>query len=66
MLLGDARLTANEAVSFERDDHLVDRGRGYAEVVLHVGLRGRAAEHMRIGVDEGHVVALLLGKARGA
>lgn len=63
---GDTGLTANEAVSFERDDHLVDRGRADAEVALHVGLRGRTAEHVRIGVDEGQVVALFLGESRRA
>jgi len=37
---GDAWLTANEAISFERHDHLVDRGRADLKVALHVGLGG--------------------------
>jgi hypothetical protein len=56
-------LTANEAVSFEGQDHLVDRGRADAEMALHVGFGGRASKHARIGVDEGEVVALLFAEA---
>ena len=63
---GDAGLTANEAVSFERHDHLVDRGRADLKVALHVGLGGWASEHVRVGVDEGQVLALLLGEALSA
>jgi hypothetical protein len=44
---GDAWLTANEAISFERHDHLVDRGRADLKVALHVGLGGWASEHVR-------------------
>ena len=33
------------------------------EMALHVGFGGRAAEHARIGVDEGQVLALLFGEA---
>ncbi len=60
---GDAGLTPNEAISFERHDHLVDRGRADLKVALHVGLGGWASEHVRIGVDEGQVLALLFGEA---
>ena len=60
---GDAGLTSDEAVSFEGDDHLVDRGRADAEVALHVGFGGRASEHVRVGIDEGQVLALLFGEA---
>ena len=60
---GHAGLTANEAISFERDDHLMDRWRTDAKMALEVGLGGRAPEHLRIGVDEGQVVALLFGEA---
>ena len=35
---GDAGLTANEAVSFERHDHLVDRGWADLKVALQIGL----------------------------
>ena len=63
---GDARLTANEAVSFERHDHLVDRGRADLKVALHVGLGEWTPEHVRIGVEESQVVALCFGKALSA
>jgi len=56
---GDTGLTPNEAISFERHDHLVDRGRADLKVALHIGLGGWAPEHVRIGVDE----ALLFGEA---
>lgn len=62
----DAGLTANETISFERHDHLVDRGRADLKVALHVGLGGWTPEHVRIGVDESQVVALLFGKALSA
>ena len=60
---GDAGLTPNQAITFERDDHLVDRGRADLKVALHVGLGGWASEHVRVGVDESQVVALLFGEA---
>ena len=59
----DAGLTANEAISFERHDHLVDRWRADLEVALHVGLGGWSSEHVRVSVDEGQVLALLFGEA---
>jgi len=58
--------------SFERDDHLVDRGRADLKVALHVGLGWRASEHVHVGIDESQVLALLFGEtlsggaARGA
>jgi hypothetical protein len=63
---GDAGLTANQAVSFERHDHLVDRGRADLKVAVHVGLGGWAAEHVRVGVDESQVLTLLFGEAVSA
>ena len=63
---GDAGLTPDQAISFERDDHLVDRGRGYFKVALHVGLGGWAPEHVRVGVDEGQVLTLFFGEALSA
>ena len=63
---GDTWLTPNEAVSFERHDHLVDRGRADLKVALHVGLGGWASEHVRVGVDESQVLALLFSEALSA
>ena len=63
---GDAGLTKNQAISFERHDHLVDRGRANLKVTLHVGLCGWASEHVRVGVDEGQVLTLLFGEALSA
>ena len=60
---GDAGLTSNEAVSLEGHDHLVDRGRADLKMALHVGLGGGPPEHVRVGVDEGQVLALLVGEA---
>ena len=57
-------MTSDEAVSFEGDDHLVDRRRGDAEVALDVGFGGWASEHVGVGIDKGQVVPLLLGEAR--
>src|SRR3979490_66226 len=60
-----ARLAANETCAFEVEDHLVDGGRGYTEVALHLALSGRASMHARVGVDEGQVLALL-GREAGS
>jgi hypothetical protein len=54
------------AISFERHDHLVDRRRTDLKVALHIGLGGRASEHVRVGVDESQVLALLFGEALSA
>lgn len=63
---GDAGLTADETISFERHDHLVYRGRTDLKVALHVGLGGRAPEHVGVGVDESQVLALLFREALSA
>lgn len=60
---GDAWLSADEPVTFEAKDHLVDGRRADAEVSLHVGLGGRLTEHTLVDTDEGQVVALLHGEA---
>jgi hypothetical protein len=57
------QLTPNEAISFERDDHLVDRGWADLKVALHIGLGGRPSEDVRVGADESQVLALLFGEA---
>src|SRR5260370_30621680 len=44
---GDTELTPNEAISFERHDHLVDRGRADLTVALHIGLGG--GEPVKVG-----------------
>ena len=62
----DAWLSADEAVAFEAEDHLMDRRWADAEVTLHVGFGWSLAEHARIDVDEGQIVALLLGEAMRA
>jgi hypothetical protein len=63
---GDAGLTSNVAISFEGDDHLMDRGRADLKMALHVGLGGWAPENVRIGVDEGQVLTLLFREALSA
>ena len=63
---GDARLSADEAVTFEAKDHLVDGGRADAEMTLHVGLGRGLVEDACIDVDEGQVVALLFREAMRA
>jgi hypothetical protein len=40
-------LTPDEAVSFERHDHPMDRGRADLKVVLHIGLGGPSSETVR-------------------
>jgi len=59
----DAGLTPNQAILFERHDHLMHRGRADLKVALHISLGGRASKHVRIGVDESQVLALLFGEA---
>ena len=60
---GDTRLAADEAVPFEAENHLMDRRGSDAKMALHVGFGRRLTEHARIDVDEGQILALLLGEA---
>ena len=60
---GDAWLSAEEACALEAENHLMDGRRGDAEVALHIGFGRSAAEHARVDIDEGQVVALLFGEA---
>jgi hypothetical protein len=59
----DAWLASDESLAFEGQHHLMDRRRADGEEALHVGFGGRAAHHQRIGMDEGQVLALLVGEA---
>ena len=52
-------MSSNEASAFEREDHLVDRRWGHAEVSLHFPFRRRPLMHARVGVDEGQILTLL-------
>ena len=53
-----ARLSGDEAGSFERQHHLMHGWRRRLEKARHIGLRGRTAVDERIGVNEGEVLAL--------
>ena len=69
---GNARLSCDEAVAFEAENHLMDRRGSDAEMTLHVCFSWRLMEHARIDVDEGQIVTLFFseamraGAARGA
>jgi hypothetical protein len=60
---GDAGFSADQSGAMEIDNHLMDGGRGGLEVTLDVGFGGGLPEHARIDVDEGQVLALLVGEA---
>ncbi len=62
---GLACAASDEPSAFKLQHHAMDGGRRGAEVALHVGLRGRAPVELGVGVDEGQVLALKLGKGRG-
>jgi hypothetical protein len=44
----------------------VNRGRADLKVALHVGLGGWASKHVRLGIDEGQILALLFSEALSA
>ena len=52
----------NESPLLEREHHAMDRRRGDLEEALHVRFGGRLAVELRVGVDEGQVLALLFGE----
>ena len=58
-----ARGTADESATFESEDHLVDGGGSDPEMALDVRLCGWAPVHLRVGVDEGQVLALRVREA---
>ena len=63
-----SRLSSDEALSFEGDDHLMDRWRRDLEVALHVGFGGGSSVDPGVGIDEGEILALFFGEpglARG-
>ena len=54
-------LAADQAISFERHDHLMDRGWADAEMALHIGLGRRASEH---GLLPGVAQVIAVGPVR--
>ena len=60
---GLAGESTNQTAALELDDHPVDGWRGDAEELLDVGLGGGATVEQDVGVDEGEVLALLVGEA---
>jgi len=62
----DARSASDQSNALESEHHLVDRRWRDVEMALQVGLGGWAADHQGIGVNEGEVLALLVGEAMWA
>lgn len=58
----DTGLALDETQACEGEHHLMDGRRTDAEMVLQVCFGGWTAEHLGISVNEGQVLALLLGK----
>ena len=58
----DAGFAGDPSLAFEGKHHLMDGGRGDGEESLHVGFGGWATDDERIGVDEGQILALLVGE----
>ena len=58
-----AWLSANQALAFKGQHHLMHGGWRDGEEPLHVGLGWRAAHHQSVGMDEGQILALLFGEA---
>ena len=56
---GDPWLPSDEAGSFERQHHLVNRRRADAKILLHVGFGRRPAVQARVEVDKRQILALL-------
>jgi hypothetical protein len=59
----DTWLALDEALACEGEHHLMDGRWADAEVALHVCFSGWTTEHLSISMDEGQVLALLLGEA---
>ena len=58
---GLPRCPLDQSVRFQRQDHLVNRGRGDSEVLLHFGFRGGAAVDFAVVVNERQILARLRG-----
>ena len=58
-----AGFAGDPSLAIEGKHHLMDGGRGDSEEALHVGFGGWAAHDERIGMDEGQILALLVGEA---
>ena len=58
----DTWLALDEAQACEGEHHLMDGRGAHAEVVLDVCFGGWTTEHLGISVNEGQVLALLLGE----
>jgi hypothetical protein len=54
----------NQSESLELDDHAMDRRGRDSEVRLHIGFGRRPAVEQHVSVDEGEVLALLVGESR--
>ena len=57
-----SRLSSDEALSFEGEDHLVNGWRRDLEVTLHVGFGGWSSVDAGIGINEGEILALFFGE----
>jgi len=54
------RLSGDESISFESENHLMDRRRCDLKVLLHVGLCRRYAMKLRVEVNVRQVLSLKL------
>ena len=57
-------LSSDEALSFEGEDHLMDRWRRDLEVALHVGFGGWSPVDAGVGINEGEILALFFGEPK--
>ncbi len=58
-----SRLSADETLSFEGENHLMDGWRCDLEMALHVGFGGWSSVDAGVGIDEGKILALFFGEA---
>ena len=57
-------LARDKAFAFESENHFVHARRGDFEEALHIGLGGRAAVELRVGINEGKVLPLHVCEGR--